>query len=406
MKLMNSLVHVAALSAAFIFTAGHVSSAQAQPAPRRRHAPPPSPISPPAVDATVTAPVVPAPMSPAADVHHAFNFEAFVDANARVTSRNYLFDEAGRNDLNRGFSVKDGALILSGELSHQTRAVIELPFYTAMGATTNALTFAQGYAQAYAAYTLARAPLTFKLGQYASFFGLEANSSRDRFFTQEGGAKSYITPWTHTGAQVSYATDGSTKFSFLGQVANANTATSGTSSVGALGDNNIELGVQARIDAGIGYGALGVSYDRAQTLPASGTFNDSNDTNTLIELMGGMNLGSFSWGLQLDSKKTAGFKDSAFAATLLGTFQVNADLGLGARVEIMNNTAVLATATGGAAVDEMKNGYGIAVGPSYKLDNNLTVRGDLNYTTMKFDDLNNGNSRSYLGANLSIVATL
>ena len=119
-----------------------------------------------------------------------------------------------------------------------------------------------------------------------------------------------------------------------------------------------------------------------------------------------MSLGSFSWGLQLDSKKTAGFKDSAFAATLLGTFQVNADLGLGARVEVMNNTAVLATATGGATVDEMKNGYGIAVGPSFKLDNNLTVRGDLNYTTMKFDDQNNGNAKSYLGANLSIVATL
>ena len=407
MKLMNSIVRVAALSAAFAFTAGTVSSAQAQPAPHRRHAVPPAPVSTSTVDATVSAPIVPAPMSPAADIHHAFNFEAFVDANARITSRNYLFDDVGRNDLNRGFSIKDGALILSGELSHQTRAVVELPFYTAMGATSNALTFAQGYAQAYAAYTLASAPLTFKLGQYASFFGLESNSSRDRFFTQEGGAKTFITPWTHTGAQVSYATDGSAKFSFLGQIANASTATSGTSSVGALGDNNIELGLQARIDAGIGYGALGVSYDRAQTLPASGTFNvDSNDTNTLIELMGGMSLGSFSWGLQLDSKKTAGFKDSAFAATLLGTFQLNADLGVGARVEFMNNTAVLATATGVATVDEMKSGYGIAVGPSFKLDNNLTVRGDLNYTNMKFDDLNKGNSKGYLGANLSIVATL
>ena len=423
MKVMTTFVQATAIAAA-VCAFATVSTAQAQndvtaqvgsPTPpppppprggRRHHVPPsPAPAVAPAPAAEMVATPPPAPMSPAADVRHAFNFDAFVDGNARITSRNYLYDN--QSDLNRGFSIKSGALILTGDLSKQTRAVIELPFFTATDATTNALRFAQGYAQAYAAYTMAAVPLTFKMGQYASFFGLEANDSRDRFFTQESAAKTFITPWTHTGAQVGWASSGATKFSVLGQVANSNTVTSGTNSIGALGDNNVEIGAQGRIDTGAAYGALGVSYSKAQMLPTTSNETiDSSDTNMLIELMGGMNIGSFNWGLQLDSKKTAGFKDSAFAVTLLGAYQLNADLGFGARLQDLSNTVGAMTVGGNASTIEIKSGYGIAVGPSYKLDNNLTIRGDLNYNSIKADNLNNGASKGYFGANFSVVATL
>ncbi len=418
MKLMNSFVQVAAVAAAFC-TIATVSATQAQaqtqevkvqtapvaPTPprsgRRHHVATPPASAPSEMVATPA----PGPMSPASEVRHSFNFDAFVDANARITSRNYLYDNG--SDLNRGFSIKSGALMLTGDLSKQTRAVVELPFFTAENAGTNALTFAQGYAQAYAAYTMASLPLTFKMGQYASFFGLEANDSRDRFFTQESAAKTYITPWTHMGVQVGWASEGTTKFSVLGQVANSNTVTSGTNSIGALGDNNVEVGVQGRIDTGMAYGALGISYSRAQTLPTiSNVAIDSNDTNTLIELMGGMNMGSFNWGLQLDSKKTAGFKDSAFALTLLGAYQMSADLGLGARIQTLSNTPASMTIGGNSAMIEINNAYGIAVGPSYKLDNNLTIRGDLNFNAIKADNVNHGDSKGYFGANFSVVATL
>ena len=402
MKLIKSTVKIVALSAAFVSAAATVSTtAQAQTGTRRRKATPTvsAAVGTPVDTPTVAAPVAPAPApAPAMESgHHAYNLEAFVDPNARITSRNYVFDQG---DLSRGFFLKDAALILSADLSSQTRAVIDLPFFTRPSATGNEFAFAQGYAQAYVTHTLSSVPLSFKFGQYSSFFGLEANSSRDRFFTEESSVKKFITPWTHMGAQVAWASEGATKFSVLGQIANSNVPTSGNSSVGALGDNNIELGLQGRVDAGMGYGALGFSMSKGQTYPVA---IDSNDNNMLVELMGGLNFGAFNLGLQIDSKRTNGFSDSAFTAEVLGAYQATADLTLGARFETLSDVAMFVN---GSTPLEMKSGWGLAAGPSYKLDTNLTVRGDVNYNTLKFDAINNGNSRSYFGVNFSAVASL
>ena len=372
------------LAAAFCFSSLIPTQAHAQ---TRRTARPAATIVSPAPAPIVTpANVDPAPLTapatPSLEVRRSLSIDGFIDPNLAIPSRNSIFS-AG--DLRRGFYLEDASLILSKEFG-RGRAVVDLPFSTSSGSTgSNAFSFATTRAQAYVSFD--RSPLTVKFGQFDTFLGIEANSSRDRFFSVASAVRRIILPRTHTGAQVGFSTQGDTRFTIRGQIANEN-------GVSGMGQNNPEFGLQGRIDADKFYASLGLLLGQARPSDAAGTASEQ-----LIDVAAGLNLGQFHLGAELDFKKLAFTDDRVFSALVLGAFQLDPALSLGVRAEYLKNAQVA-----GLAAAELDNALSLAVGPSYKIEDNLSLRGDLDFTTLKVKTT--GDTRSWFGITISAVASL
>jgi hypothetical protein len=353
------------------------STAHAQ---KRRSTRPTAPVSAPAPIEPAPVELAPLPVSQTAsnlEIRHGLTLDGFVDAALAIPSRNYLY---APGDLKRGFFLNDAALILGKDYA-RTHAFIELPF-EGSGSTTNAFSFATKKAQAFV--SMDRGAMVFKFGQYNSFIGIEANDSRDRFFTDSSLVRTFMLPFTHTGVQAAYVMEGSTRFTLRGQVANSNSA-------GQMGGTqNPELGLQARADATAGYGGLGLLLSEQKGV-------DSDSMNLLVDLAGGLNFGQLHTGAEVDFKKTGGQKDSGFSILGLLAYQMTPDLALGGRLEYLKNVFV--------AANEFDNAFSLAVGPSYKIDEGLLLRGDFNVNSVK-PTTAALDSRTYFGVNFSAVASL
>lgn len=320
-----------------------------------------------------------------AEVRRGLRFEAFVDANARLTSKEDLFNGAAVPE--RGFLINDAALYVSKEFGNNT-AFIDLPFNSsndragATSAPNSGFLFAVDKAQAYLAHD--RGSLVFKFGQYDTFYGVEANDSRDRFFTEEGLVKHYILPSTHTGVQGAFIVDNAqTKLTFRGQIANPN-------GQGLLGKDNPEFGLQGRVDAGPIYGAFGLSIHESKTAA-------TDKTGMLIDVMGGFAADKLRIEAEFDNKKTPGVSKSTTAFLVLGSFAIDDTLGLGGRFEYAKDVAV-------GANNGFETLMGFAFGPSYKMAEDLTLRGDVNFTSAK--PVGGASEESFFGVTFSAVATL
>jgi Putative beta-barrel porin-2, OmpL-like. bbp2 len=338
---------------------------------------------------SVDLPATPVANSSAAGGRHApLNWDAFIDAQLLVTDKDYALD--------KGFTVNDAALYLSKDFSRGT-AVVDLPFFSSRANGSNGFNFATQKAQAY--IHLNYGQVGFRLGQYDSFFGLEANDSVARFFADQGLMKgSGLVPMTHTGAQVVFSAD---RLTIRGQVANANSASS------MQGGTDPELGAQVRFDANNAFGAVGVEYG-SYRVPGNPAIQDQQ-TNLLIELMGGFAMNKFNLGAQADFRKLAGVSGSSNATGadktgmgigVLGAYEVSDVLSLGGRIDYLKDTSYLVSPFVATNV-LVENAFLISVGPSFKLENDLTLRGDLSVAQAK---VQNGSDQTVLGATLSLVA--
>lgn len=323
----------------------------------------------------------------------ALNWDAFIDAQLLVTDKDYA--------ANKGFTLNDAAIYLSKDFSRGT-AVVDLPFFSANGAgnggyANNVFSFATQKAQAYVHLNYGQ--LGVRLGQYDSFFGLEANDSVARFFADQGLMKSSgLVPLTHTGAQIVFGAD---RLTIRGQVANANSAGS------MQGGTDPEVGGQLRFDANNAFGAVGFEYGTYR-VPGNPAVQDQS-TNLLIEVMGGVAVNRFNIGAQADFRKLAGVSGlggaagadkTALGIGVLGAFEVNSELSLGGRLDYLKDTNFLMSpfTSANTLVD---SAFLLSVGPSFKLENDLTLRGDLSVAQAK---VANADDRTLLGATLSLVA--
>ena len=315
--------------------------------------------------------------------HKTLNWDAYADVAARLPNHE-TFPVTGGPVVQKGFGLNDAALYLSKDFSMAT-AVVDLPFYSGSESSNN-FAFATQKAQAYVNMNFGAVAV--KLGQYDTFFGVEANDSIARFFAASGLMKTYVLPTTHTGAQVAWGF--ANKFTLRGQIANPNSA--GLLATGT----DPEIGGQFRWDSGPTFAAFGVEYGMARL--------DSNKTNLLAQVMGGTAIGKFSFGGELNSKNAAGTDKSGLGIGLLGAMQATDLWAFGARVDYMQDMVytrfVNAPVANPASFDKA---FLISVGPSYKLDADLTVRGDISYLSGK----NSGqDTNDIFGLTLSIVARL
>ena len=303
------------------------------------------------------------------------NWDAFLDVEARWPNRNDLDD--------RGFSVNDGALYVSKDISKGS-ILLDLPFYSTLSNSDNNFSFATRRAQAVVAFTFGS--VVTKLGQYDTFLGIEPNDSRDRFFANGGIIESYLLPQTHTGFQAAFQSD---QFILRGQITDPSVA--GNSS-NTMDNTNPEFGVQAQANMGGGYGALGLTLNEGKN--ATG-----NSQNMIVDVKGGGVFDKFRLDAEFLLTKVQLVDKTGNTFGVYGSYLYDDALSFGGRVEFGKDVTI-AIAPGPGTLDSVTH---FAAGPSYRLDQDLTVRGDFSFLDVKPPV---GDSTTIFGLTISMVATL
>jgi Putative beta-barrel porin-2, OmpL-like. bbp2 len=324
--------------------------------------------------------VVPyAPLAPASQATEVsstgipFKWDAYMDVKMSIPSKDTALD--------RGFTLNDAALYLNKDFGRQIRGQIELPFTGDSSGKTSAFAFANDRSQAYIEVDR-WSPVFFKVGQYNSYFGHEANDSRGRFFADLGAIKGLILPKTHTGLQAGYQ---NSKVAFAGQIVDP----SGTNT---MTGGNPEIGLNGRMDTGSFFGSLGFSWNESKTSPTA------DKTNLIFDVVGGVESEKLQVNGELDITRSAGSDKTGFAIGTFGKFNITEDAAVGARLEYLKNVSAPATFAPAGIYDSI---WALGVGASYRLQQDLLVRGDISYAAFKdstFDD-------SILGLTASMVAS-
>lgn len=332
-------------------------------------------VASPAVSSAPASETRPTFREPEAEAHRVSNFkwDAFIDVEARIPNKDTLAD--------RGVTLNDAALIMSKDFG-RAKAFVGLPFSSTLSSGTNDFKFAADQAEAY--FQLEKwSPLLLRFGQYETFLGVEPNHSRDRFIADMGAVKTYLLPKTHTGAQVGYIVQALT---LRAQIANPNGAT-------AMANQNPELGFSSRFDGGPGYGALSATYNEGKSTGGGQT------SNLIFELKGGLVAEKLHFDGEVVVRKWAGYDKTANGFGAFAAYPIDDALALGGRFEYLKDAYITRNNTG-VAVDSVTT---FAFGPSYKLQQDLTVRGDFSLATEK---AGSASEETILGVTVSLVADL
>ncbi len=254
------------------------------------------------------------------------------------------------------FGVAEGALYL-GKTMGMGEVMVDLPF--AGGGATNTFTFATGMAQAWVGWKYDNG-FSWKMGQFDGIYGFEANDSADRFFSVAGllkaghpttaGLLKAGHPTTHTGLKVAYAMSDSMNFHFLV----ANPANSGTMTGG-----NPDFGVRLDTKMDAYTASLGALFSKAV---------GAADGTMAFDLIVGTKMDALSFNLEGDFSKTGDASAMGFMA--LVTYGFSEMTKFGARLDWTKD----------AADAKM---LGLAVGPSFEMNKDLTVK--LEYNMLKPD---------------------
>jgi len=334
---------------------GRAPAAAAAPAPT----PAPAPYAPPVVPTSAVAEAGPRLSS--------FKWDLYIDLEARLPSRDTLPD--------RGFTLNDAALYMTHDFGRGIRGLVELPFATEVSTRAPAVpaalmpTFSMNRAQAYVESERSL-PLYWRVGQYNSFLGVEANDSRDRFFADLGLIKGLLLPATHTGVQVGYRAQ---QAAFNGQITDPN-------GLNTMVATNPEIGLNARFESGQAYGAGGLTVNDDKTV------SSGNHTNLILDLTGGWKSDRLKIDGELAWLKQSGSDKDATAFGVFAVYGLDEALSVGGRLEYARDVRIGATAAPAGAFESLLE---LSAGPSYKLQQDLTVRGDFSLANMKsptFDD--------------------
>lgn len=365
---------VTAMVAATVATAS-VSQAQPRrprPAPGAAPAAPPppapaaAPIPPVAQAPGDVAPNAPTLLSRESEIRRGLGFQAFLDGQLSIPSKVYTDD--------RGFTLNDAAIYLSKDFGSGFAAMIDLPFMTPDGAANNSVQFGEEKAQAFVQWN--HGMFQTKFGQFDTIFGVEQNDSKDRFFADWGLAKQAIVPITHTGALIGL---GFEHFMIRGLIADPRNTSTQT-------NQNLEFGLQGRVDFAPAYASVGVLYNEGKTA--------TERTNLLIDVLGGVKLDAWRLDAYYNNRSTAGVADASNTLGVLTTFNINPEFGLGGRLEWSKDLVVANTALDSALL--------LSVGPSWKVLPEITLRGDA--TLSSVERANNAGDTTIYGVNASLVA--
>lgn len=272
----------------------------------------------------------------------------FVDIETRYGNKDWV-TVAG----DKGFTLNDAAIGLGKDFGDGNSALIDLAFNSA---ATPAFNFASTHSQAYVQVT--RSNIVTKVGQFDTFYGVEANDSRDRYFANMGAIKAYVHPLVHAGVT---ATMTQQKLTFRGLIANP----PGKGSM--ANDDTPEFGIHGS------YSNYDIKGGAGILLSDSGT--GKQRTNMLIDVTGGMQVESLLLDGCFDYKKTAGADRATVAVGIFGSMPTSDVMSLVGRFELLKDPVIA-----GAQVDSALN---LGVGATYRIATEVQLRGDLSVGNMK-----------------------
>ncbi|MBI1862384.1 MAG: hypothetical protein HYR96_15840 [Deltaproteobacteria bacterium] len=278
----------------------------------------------------------------------------FVDAQ-------YHWKSDGTGD---GFTVDDGAVYINSEMG-VCSATVDVPFQSK--AASGAFSIATNKMQAYVGHKY-NMGVGWKMGQYDTPFGLEANDANNRVFVRKGIVGTNILPVVQTGVLIDYAIGG-TKLNLLV----GNEHDKGTNPAGgqpefgavvnmAFGSMNLDLGFLGQSKtAGMTYLIDAVLKYGMGQLNIGVEFAMKNDPTSPT---------STAPGASANSNSQMGI------GALIG-FAMTDTMSLDARFGYLSKATVGAGTTTGAVVDSAMD---IAVGPSFAMSKALKCA--LQYTMM------------------------
>lgn len=259
------------------------------------------------------------------------------------------WSKVGDADATSGFKVSDGAVFLSAS-GDMAEVFVDLPFMNS--GTSNGFSFASNgtsasHAQAYVGHKMENG-LSWKLGQFDSFYGYQKNDSVDWRFAADSIIRQAL-PTTHTGLLLGYSVSDAMGFKVLF----ANAADQGTRTA-AFPKYDMGLGMNMKMDA------MTLDVGFLMSGPSDGNSNMLVDV-VLGTKVSNMNLSAdVVYGKMTDIDADMGFGVEA-------GMDVSETMAAGARVEwLKDNTGA----------DDATTKLAFVVGPQFKLTNALTVRAD------------------------------
>lgn len=278
-----------------------------------------------------------------------------------------------KDDTTKAFAVADGSLMLSHEMGTCT-AMIDVPFND-VGATNGSFV---GFADKFQAYVTHKYDMGigWKLGQFDTMYGLEANDTKDLAMATKGIVGSNVIPVVHTGASIDMNA-GPAKLNVMV----ANPADKGATST------PMDLGVQANVNMG------------SMGLKVGGLFNRvSGNMGYLIDAVANMPMGSLDLGVEFAIKKTAGATDSQMGIVGLVGFGLTDTIGLDARFSFVSNGSIKVAGTNTPIDSAME----ISAGPHFIMSKNMRCK--VHYTIMS-NTPTSGSARSTHSAVISSIVS-
>lgn len=290
----------------------------------------------------------------------------------------FHWDSSGGTN-NNGFSLHDGAIYLSAEVSG-AKLMVDLPF-NSNSDTSNFMHTMFAKAQAYVGYKYDFG-FWWQLGQWDTIYGFEANDTKDITFSRHGSIYNEVTPATHTGLLIGYNFTDTVGFKAL--IANGSSTAvaaleyDGESSTGLSGGRNFQYGGQLFFNGDMLHAAVGYLYEKK-----------SNDTNGLLDVTLGADLGDIDVDGEFVYKQIPNVSDSGIGFGLEGVYHtMDDDLGLGLRFDWLSKF------TNDSEIE-------ITAGPQYKLTKNLT--GKFDYTFGSVKAVSGGTSETTHAINVSAL---
>jgi len=288
--------------------------------------------------------------------------------------------------LARGFLVNDGALYLSTGSSN-LEAMLDLPFRL-VNAGSGSFEFATLKTQAYVASKYSNG-LRWKLGQFDTSYGFEANDTVNVVFTRQGSVKSFTDPFVHAGFQLGY--DITNNFAI-------NALIGAPSDTGTLRDgSNPEFGLQAVLkgDFRMSAGAL-ISKAAA-----------NQELNYYIDTTIGITAGALAIDAELNYQEREGQTTPDKKSELAGAtgsllqflYAFNDMSSFGVRGEYITHVAKRdSRAT--MAQNYLDEQYLIFIGPQFNVTNNMKMKVDYSY---QHDEEYTGSKQNAHGLQAALV---
>jgi hypothetical protein len=274
-----------------------------------------------------------------------------------------------------GFSVNDGALYLTAETG-TTSVNIDLPFFSdAFGSGDNSFTFATTKAQAFFMKKYDTGGC-WKLGQFDTIFGFEANDSPDIQYSHQGLIFANILPLTHTGLHYMHT---------FGKELTLNLIVANKFNHGHADGLDMDYGAQLvfKNDSFHLFGGVLLGKDHA-----------SSNMNSLIDVLAGVTQGSLTLDAELDLTKSAAAPDTGLGILANVAYNVNKDVGLGVRGEFLSKV----TDTLNVARFQQ---IGVTAGPQFTLSS--AAKAKVDYSLVSTTLVDGGASVTSHAAALSVV---